>query len=517
MTKVKKIVNNIERRTYIKGYMKAMYIGFIDNIESDNNHKLYDIEILEATVEVSSENIIKWQDGSIFEEFHYLDRFPSQLPVNTDFCIIYESGLNKHFKIKLLDVRIKDAVITDRTIEDGKVFGTLTGTIYGYFLHYDQEESFIEGEEENLDPYHTNEAILITEKKYSSLTKSLVNGLFSALGLLIIIPIILYSWPLIAILAFLHGLSYLSSVIPKTITRVASIFNTILLLLIALLLVLGVFSLLRHGIITPVAEYTDQKDEQSNILPIPQQDSTQTTSTDSTNLSIQDSLIMHYRKWNGYNGESYSGFLSVRVSDLRQSTNHRNLVLQPVNTPSGFGEVFSGLDTYNGTKLTFLYSLFDSIKQTDNLSRTQFAEMVVSCIQDIPYTLILEHECSPWKYQDAFVRNYLISGGKCRPFVKYGVLSPVEFIATLDGDCDTRSLLLYSVLKNYEYDVTLLISNHYQHAILGINLPYRGLAKKIDGKRYVVWETTAKDIPPGELPSQMSNMNLWIPILISNQ
>jgi len=144
-----------------------------------------------------------------------------------------------------------------------------------------------------------------------------------------------------------------------------------------------------------------------------------------------------------------------------------------------------------------------------------FAESIVTCVQDIPYTLILEKACDPSLYNDHFVNEYLSKGGNCHPNVKYGILSPVEFAATLHGDCDTRALLLFMILNHYEYDVAMLSSEVYRHAVIAINLPYLGTSKNINGKRYVLWETTQAGIPPGVFPSEISNMNLWSFNLIS--
>jgi hypothetical protein len=522
MAKSINVTNHIERRTYIKGHLQAKYIGFLDDRNSDKSHiNFYDIEILKAKVEINSKDIRKWQAGAVFDEFREIEPFPCKLPDDTDFCIIYDEGHERHFKLTLQDLRIKAPVITDRIIEEERVFGTLTGTICGYFLHYDQEITviLIEDKEERSEDETTTEPGSPASLSLVDILQGLATGLTAVLGLAMIIPVLLYSWPLLVIAGLVYGFSYLSSVLPRATQRIAGAFNALLLLLFILLFVSGLVSYINQDTVAPVVEPADQSNEQTSITPLPLQDTLQSSDlqpVDSTKQPLFDSLIMHFRVWEGYNGEKYSGYLSVRSSDLRTSASYRNQVVQPVMSPAGFGAVFGGLAQFDGPKLRFIYSLFDSLGQANKLDRTQFAEMVVACVQDIPYTLILEQECNPWKYQDAFVRDYLNSGGKCRPYVKFGVLSPVEFVATLDGDCDTRALLLYSILKNYGYDVTLLVSNHYKHAILGINLPYRGLSKTINGKRFAVWETTAKGIPPGELPRQISNMNLWLPALISN-
>ena len=66
-------------------------------------------------------------------------------------------------------------------------------------------------------------------------------------------------------------------------------------------------------------------------------------------------------------------------------------------------------------------------------------------------------------------------------------------------DCDTRTLLLYTVLSHYDYgDVVILKSDIYMHSILGVTQFSSGQTKVINGKfSYLLWETTAKNLPPG--------------------
>ena len=79
-----------------------------------------------------------------------------------------------------------------------------------------------------------------------------------------------------------------------------------------------------------------------------------------------------------------------------------------------------------------------------------------------------------------------------------------------EGDCDTRTIFLYTLLKKYNYDVVILNSIVYKHSILGINLPTSGSNYKYDnGRRYYAWETTAKDMKRGLMSPSWSNMNNW--------
>jgi hypothetical protein len=82
-------------------------------------------------------------------------------------------------------------------------------------------------------------------------------------------------------------------------------------------------------------------------------------------------------------------------------------------------------------------------------------------------------------------------------------------MANLKGDCDTRTLFLYTILSHYGYDVALLSSEYYNHSLIGINLPYDGISYLYKSQRYVLWETTAANIRPGSLPNEISNINYW--------
>ena len=63
----------------------------------------------------------------------------------------------------------------------------------------------------------------------------------------------------------------------------------------------------------------------------------------------------------------------------------------------------------------------------------------------------------------------------------------------------------------------MLSSELYKHSIIGINLPFKGISKPINGIKYVVWETTTQGIPPGIISREISDMRFWNVSLISNK
>ena len=222
-----------------------------------------------------------------------------------------------------------------------------------------------------------------------------------------------------------------------------------------------------------------------------------------------DELIINPRTWSDFSGNRYSGDIKIKKTDFNNSTSFRKnghfVVYQD------FSNVYRELSNYDSDKLSLLYQMFDSLRIQNNmdLESISFAEMITTCIQNIEYTWVLQRSCEEEK-------EVVPSGYDCSPWEKYGLYSPVEFMGHLKGDCDTRTLLLYTILKNFNYDVALLISNRYRHSVLGINLPVRGLYKTFNGKRYVLVETTAKE-KLGNLHPDCDDPRYWDISLISNK
>ena len=157
-----------------------------------------------------------------------------------------------------------------------------------------------------------------------------------------------------------------------------------------------------------------------------------------------------------------------------------------------------------------------NVKET-NLAKTEFANVLMSFVQDIPYALVLQADCDISNYMDdVFVYNYLSEGGKCIGYEKFGVLTPTEFIYNTNGDCDTRTIFSHLIFKHFGYEVAIFNSNVYAHSIFGIHLDSnntKGAYKLIKDKKYFLWETTSKGFKIGEIPSEIGNLNYWYQVL----
>ena len=249
------------------------------------------------------------------------------------------------------------------------------------------------------------------------------------------------------------------------------------------------------------------------------QNSTQTQQPSNTEQlwieKDQDSVLVyrHGRSWQNNYGKPYQTKLTVRYDDVAQAiAAHKQM--NPEGLTSFWGELYAQMAQESGPKLDLILDAFYQIYLQQPMSAELFAEMVVSCIQNIPYALVFQDPCqAPENYQ-GWVQELLNECPDCclgdQPF---GLQTPLGFMQNLKGDCDTRTVFLFSVLSAFNYDVAILNSDVYRHSILGLNLPSAGQYKLFQGKKYLVWETTAPNHIMGVLPPQISNMNFWNVVL----
>ena len=236
-----------------------------------------------------------------------------------------------------------------------------------------------------------------------------------------------------------------------------------------------------------------------------------------TNGVFSDTLIKHFRVWSDYSGNIYKGSIWTRKKDFHQARFFKTSLLLDDNSVKGYDKMLFLLKENDKNNLGGVYQLFDSLRFSANFTEVGFAELIVSFIQDIPYYIVLPLDCDPKLYNDSFVKDYLSNANaRCDGFEKFGINGPIEFMSSLYGDCDTRTLLLYTILSHYNYDVVLLSSEYYGHSLLGINLPLTGLSYKDANKRYVLWETTAPNLRAGVIAKEICDLNYWRISLKSN-
>ena len=125
--------------------------------------------------------------------------------------------------------------------------------------------------------------------------------------------------------------------------------------------------------------------------------------------------------------------------------------------------------------------------------------------------MICQEECNTCKIRTNYV-------GDCLGNILFGFQSPVEFMSNFKGDCDTKVLLCFYILKKFGYDVAILISERFEHAVLGINLNVGGSDYVYHrGVKYYAWETTSEGFKPGYLSREDKRMRYWDVCLTSRE
>jgi hypothetical protein len=237
----------------------------------------------------------------------------------------------------------------------------------------------------------------------------------------------------------------------------------------------------------------------------------------STYVEGTDTLLVYAsaRRWRDNYGNDFNTTLTVRDRDYQQLKDHIRTYRAP-SSRNFWGDLYDYIDRTDSPSLDLIMNGFNKIRKEKKLNTMEFAEMVVSCIQDIPYSFVFQEACLPADQYEYSIRTLLEQCPECCiGNIAFGIQNPVSFMQNLKGDCDTRTVLIYSILKHFGYDIAILNSDFYRHSILGINLPASGQHKIYNGKKYMLWETTAKYFSVGTLPSTYSDISHWNVVLTS--
>lgn len=214
-------------------------------------------------------------------------------------------------------------------------------------------------------------------------------------------------------------------------------------------------------------------------------------------------------KWHDLHGNKYNGTYYLNKEKISASTTTLSAV-ESMHYRS-YQPVYQAIYNQDKEALTGVYHMLDSIKLVNTLSEYQFAEVVTTMVQSIEYVMILDRGCNdPMVLQQEEIREMIRAGVPCEGNAPYGLKTPLEFLSTMKGDCDTRTLLLYTIFKHYNYDVAIINSEYYGHSMLGLSLrDARGIYKLYNGKKYYFWETTATGFSLGTLPPENGNLKFW--------
>ncbi len=227
-------------------------------------------------------------------------------------------------------------------------------------------------------------------------------------------------------------------------------------------------------------------------------------------------LINHEINWGDFESRDFLAHYTTSTYSFEESGRlHSHWeVPQTNNELLYWHDVYEDFSSHDRTKLDSLVEYFRSERQTKGLNALQTAEMVVTFIQEIPYYLVHDGSCEEASQQGGFVEDYHDQGLPCKSEVIAGVQSPYEFLHDLKGDCDTRSLLGFTILKELGIPASVWVSRAYGHSIMGVAVPAGGdNFKMVDGARHFGVELTAKGFRIGMMAPDQTALQNWNVVL----
>jgi hypothetical protein len=529
-----------ETRVYIQGEITVKYWADCKGLAaaSYNIELDYKINPTEVVITINEQNIFPVQGMPLdyLRAYKESDIFAVPVPQPISCEITGQSG-KEYFELKLNDIRIKSIRLEGVTKHDNISYGTLKGQFYGYSfkLAYEEvEETVTEcfGETGNVERKEEGGFNFIRKEYYrpdcskywgnwiqqpkavhyeprrrrsQSFTANTDPGC-SLVSLIILLLVILFiSSKFFIVCLLLIGLAILihhGATIFLSLGRFLSVLGTCLILFFLISAV--------RSIADPEGTYIKKKQRTSSVKT--KRTVQQSSATSDSEKKSPDTLITHFLKWQDYSGKLYEGNISISVAALRKA----NAMHEQMSTTfyEDMREIYKTMADHDADALIYLYETFDSIKTANKLDELAFSQVMVSAIQSQPYYLVLDKGCDE-NYYDDFTRNYLANckTGCCIGNELFGVRSPVEFLSDLKGDCDTRALLLYHLFKHYNYDVALMTSDYYKHAMVALSFTEpvspHGLSINIGDKKYYMWETTSPGLNYGEVASSFNNLAFW--------
>ena len=502
---------SIPRKTYLVGSLCGKYWGELTAVnETPYEHEqFYSFNIYEADVYIRSSHnctcvstakpecsgLHTESEGAFSDESNAVfpkEKLPQLLPI-----VVKKEG--KEYAVNIHQPQLTGAKFIARLhqTEGKEVFGTIEANITGFLLDYTTEEYLVieTDSEPYIKPIAVAASVPPVQKErsytplhyprsgrystYSSLAPNdgCVSSVLGIMAIAVWATFFIAILPQFAVILPFIALPLLFRLIPAAVWKWSvSAIGAIMIIAVFF----AIFNTTKH----PVLVTADKLKADTLIR-----------------TQINDSTITHHLRWVNYDGRKYQGNISISRSALQAATQFKTSLPVSGNTMQSYDEMIYRLKEHDKNDLSGVYVLFDSIRSAQHLKVDKFAELIVSFIQDIPYSIVLPQACNASLYSDKFIRSYLATPhAKCEGFQRFGINTPIEFMASLHGDCDTRTLLLYTILSHYKYDVALLSSEYYNHSLIGVYLPYSGAA----------YTSGAKNIFFGKLRPRISGQGFYL-------
>lgn len=220
---------------------------------------------------------------------------------------------------------------------------------------------------------------------------------------------------------------------------------------------------------------------------------------------VSNDTIIRTLEWQGPNKERYKIQYPIIKNEVQASGQQRQSINKVITEDQDFNEVFSSALYQEAQKAQPFLTALDSVRATNDMNRRYFRQVLINLVQQIEYYPISTGPCQNAREN-------------CIPNIKYGFYTPVEFLYHLQGDCDTKALFLYFILEEFNFNVAVMGSLFYQHAIIALPSTENDEAYHfmISGEKFYPVEVTMPGWEIGEMPPLTRDKNFWTPILISD-
>lgn len=216
------------------------------------------------------------------------------------------------------------------------------------------------------------------------------------------------------------------------------------------------------------------------------------------NKDTTQKVLSHFHwKWRDYEGRRCELKFSIPEKEFEKAERYR---LQ-YNSFFSETDLYQDFITISEIPLKIVSRAFTQEMNRRGLIGIDRLNFVVSAIQTPPYTYIEMGRCN--------AGTNCAPDGCCEYIRPFAVYTPTEYIFQKTGDCDTKSLICYALLKSHGVNAALICgdTDGGPHAMLGVagfrpTIPSR--AVRHNGTIFHPWETTNFDNS-----FQLGNMRMW--------
>jgi hypothetical protein len=237
--------------------------------------------------------------------------------------------------------------------------------------------------------------------------------------------------------------------------------------------------------------------------------------TDKKGQKQIDSLYNHEVNWLDFADRVYLEQYQTSYLNYAQShAMHNSLAgVDPRGDARTYwSSVYQSMVVNDERKLDSIVDYFSIQRQNLGLNSLETAEAVVTFIQEIPYCLVHDGTCEEvLSHGDDFINEYHAEGRPCLSGIVAGIQSPYEFAHNMKGDCDTRSVLCFALLRRLGIPCSVWVSEVYGHSIIGVGVAASGNNfKMVAGQRHFATELTSKGFRIGMISPQHGDMDNWL-------